>query len=102
MFAQLEEKCTSHVFSFTGDTRPCYQIVRLEFEESALTFRQIDVKLFEKDPELSIEYRVATSHPKRGDSVTCALIESPAPDLLAFLAALPANNFKTGTRMSRK
>jgi hypothetical protein len=101
-FAQIEEKCANHVFSFRGDTRTCYQIVRLEFTENSLTFRQIESEVFEKNPELSVEYRVATSHPKRGDSVTCALIESPAPELLAFLATLPSDNYQAGTRMLRK
>ncbi len=101
-FAQLEDKCTGHVFSFPGDRRTCYQIVRVEFGVDSLTFQRIDTKMFEKDAELAIEYRIATSRPKRGDSVTCVLIESPAPEVLAFLATLPENSFKTETRMLRR
>ncbi|MEO5925128.1 MAG: hypothetical protein ABIR70_15005 [Bryobacteraceae bacterium] len=102
LFAQIEEKCANHVFSFRGDSRTCYQIVRLDFDENSMTFRQLDPGVFEKIPDVNVEYRVATSHPKRGDSVTCALIESPGPELLAFLASLPSDSYKAGTRMLRK
>jgi len=100
-FAQIEEKCANHVFSFQGDSRTCYLTLRLEFGANSLTFRQIGVDVFTKNPDLNAEYRIATSHPKRGDSVTCALIESPAPELLTFLASLPADSYKAGTRVLR-
>lgn len=102
VFAQIEEPCANHVFSFKGDTRTCYQMVRLEFSENAMTFRQLDPRLFERLPDVNLDYRVATSHPRRGDSVTCALIESPAAELVAFLGSLPADSYKAGTRMVRK
>ena len=102
LFAQIEDACTGHVFSFPGDRRTCYQVALLEFGVDSLVFQRIDTKMFEKEEELSVEYRIATSKPKRGDSVTCVLIESPAPDVLAFLAALPPSSFKNGTRMLRR
>ena len=102
LFAQVEDTCVGHVFSFPGDGRTCYQIVRLEFGVVSLVFQRIDTKMFEKDDDLGIQYRIATSKPKRGDSVTCVLIESPASEVLAFLATLPDSSYKAETRMLRR
>lgn len=102
LFAQIEERCATHVFSIPGDTRTCYQIALLEFSGNSLTFHRLDPALFETLPEVNLEYRVATSHPKSGPSVTCALIESPAVELAAFLAALPAESYTPGMRMERQ
>jgi hypothetical protein len=101
-FAQIEEPCANHVFSFRGDTRTCYLIVRLEVNADSLTFRQLDPEKFHDDVESNIEYRVATVKPKRGTSTTCVLIEAPKADLLAYLATLPLDRYQPGIRMLRK
>jgi hypothetical protein len=101
-FAQVEEKCSSHVFSFTGDTRTCYRIVRVEFEGDSFTFWQIDLDKFRNSPDLDVQYRIATAQPRRGDKTSCALIDAPLSELVAFLAAYPKDGYKEGDRMRRR
>jgi hypothetical protein len=101
-FAQLEEKCSNHVFSFTGDTRTCYRMVRIEFEGDSLTFWQFDLDKFRNSPELDVQYRLATAQPKRGNKTSCALIDASLPELVAFLATYPKDGYKEGDRMRRK
>jgi hypothetical protein len=101
-FAQLEEKCGQHVFSFAGDTRTCYRIVRIELEADSLRFWQLDVDQFQDADDLDVQYRVASAQPRRGDKTTCALIDAPLSELVAFLAAYPVDRYKEGDRLTRK
>ena len=101
-FAQVEEKCSNHVFSFNGDARTCYRMVRLEFEGDALTFWQLDLDKFQNSPELDVQYRLATAQPKRGNKTSCALIDAPLPEVVAFLATYPKDSYKEGGRLLRK
>jgi hypothetical protein len=101
-FAQLEEKCSGHVFSFPGDTRTCYRIVRLEFGADSIAFTEIDLEKFRNARGLGLKYRIAETFEKDGNGTACALIEATPSELLAFLSADPRDAYKEGNRMRRK
>jgi hypothetical protein len=101
-FAQLEEKCSGHVFSYPGDTRTCFRIVRVEFAEDSFTFAEIDIEEFQDANDLHLKYKIASTFEKDGESTVCALIEASPPELLAFLAAYPEDGYKEGSRMRRR
>jgi hypothetical protein len=63
-FAQLEEECSGHAFSFRGDTRTCYSIVRMEFGADTFTFAQLDVAKFQNARHPNLKYRIATAFDK--------------------------------------
>jgi hypothetical protein len=102
VFAQMEEKCANHVFSFAGDTRTCYQLARLDFEGDSFVFQRIDLDKFRGAKNLNVQHIVATAYEKRGDHISCALINAPAADLLAFLTTYPRDAFTVGGRMLRR
>ena len=101
-FAQLEEKCSDHVFSFPGDPRTCYRIVRIDFGTDSFSFSQIDIKKFQAARDLHLKYRIAEAFEKDRDSTVCALIEASPSELLAFLSTYPKDAYKEGSRMRRK
>lgn len=101
-FALLEEKCSSHVFSYSGDVRTCYRLVRIEFDGDSLTFWQLDLDKFRNAPELDLQFRIATAQSKGREKTSCALIDAPLPELVAFLASYPKDGYKEGDRVVRK
>ncbi len=101
-FAQLDEKCSDHVFSFPGDPRTCYRIVRIDFGTDSFTFGQIDIKKFRAVRDLHLKYRIAEAFEKDRDSTVCALIEASPAELLAFLSTYPKDAYTEGTQMRRK
>lgn len=101
-FAQVEERCSNHVFSYSGDVRTCYRMVRVELEGDELTFWQLDLDKFRDAPELDVQFRVATAQSKGRNKTSCALIDAPLPEVVAFLATHPKEAYKEGGRLRRK
>jgi hypothetical protein len=106
-FAQVEDKCSDHMFALPGDASTCYRIVRLEFGVDSFAFYQINLDKFRDGRNRSVQHRIGTGYlpyqdKKSGGSISCALIDAAPAALAEFLATYPKDAYGEGTSIRRK
>jgi hypothetical protein len=104
LFAQVPDKCSNHMFSFEGDTRKCYRLVRIEFGDGDFSMSQLSRQGFQDENDrnaVKIRHRIGIDARTDGDATICVLLHGTAEELAAVLAAYPKTAYEDAERILR-